>query len=155
VAAYSFVTQWEIRAPIETVWEELFHSERWPRWWKGLEQVVELEPGDSQRIGCVRRFTWRGRLPYTLIVDMRITRVEPPVALESLASGELEGRGLCRLSRSHHGTTVRYDWEIRTTKRWMNWLGPVARPLFAWNHDVVMRWGGGGLARLLEDQREA
>ena len=155
MAAYSFVTQWEIRAPIETVWEELFHSERWPRWWKGLEQVVELEPGDSQRIGCVRRFTWRGRLPYTLIVDMRITRVEPPVALESLASGELEGRGLWRLSRSHHGTRVRYDWEVRTTKRWMNWLAPAARPLFAWNHDVVMRWGGWGLSRLLESQREA
>lgn len=31
----------------------------------------------------------------------------------------------------------------------MNLLAPVARPLFAWNHDVVMTWGGEGLARLL------
>jgi hypothetical protein len=28
-------------------------------------------------------------------------------------------------------------------------LAPAVRPLFAWNHDVVMRWGGEGLARLL------
>jgi hypothetical protein len=31
----------------------------------------------------------------------------------------------------------------------MNVLAPVARPLFAWNHDHVMRSGGEGLARLL------
>ena len=24
-----------------------------------------------------------------------------------------------------------------------------ARPFFAWNHDVIMRWGGEGLAKLL------
>jgi hypothetical protein len=31
----------------------------------------------------------------------------------------------------------------------MNWLGPLARPAFAWNHDVVMHAGGEGLARRL------
>ena len=31
----------------------------------------------------------------------------------------------------------------------MNALGPVARPVFEYNHDVVMRWGGEGLARRL------
>jgi hypothetical protein len=31
----------------------------------------------------------------------------------------------------------------------MNLLAPVARPIFAWNHDYVMRNGGEGLARLL------
>jgi hypothetical protein len=32
---------------------------------------------------------------------------------------------------------------------WMNVLAPVAKPVFAWNHDYVMRNGGVGLARLL------
>jgi hypothetical protein len=31
----------------------------------------------------------------------------------------------------------------------MNLLAPIARPLFKWNHDVVMHWGGEGLARRL------
>ena len=42
-----------------------------------------------------------------------------------------------------------YEWNVRTTKAWMNVIGPVARPLFAYNHDVVMRWGGEGLAQRL------
>ena len=44
---------------------------------------------------------------------------------------------------------VLYDWRVSTTKPWMNALGPVARPVFEYNHDVVMRWGGEGLARRL------
>ena len=31
----------------------------------------------------------------------------------------------------------------------MNLLAPIARPIFAWNHDHVMRNGAEGLARLL------
>jgi hypothetical protein len=31
----------------------------------------------------------------------------------------------------------------------MNLLAPVARPIFAWNHDYVMRNGADGLSRLL------
>ena len=47
-------------------------------------------------------------------------------------------------------TAVTYEWNVRTTKAWMNLLAPVARPVFAYNHDVVMRWGGEGLARRLD-----
>ena len=42
-----------------------------------------------------------------------------------------------------------YEWNVHTTKAWMNVIGPVAKPLFAHNHDVVMRWGGEGLAQRL------
>ena len=33
--------------------------------------------------------------------------------------------------------------------RWMNMLAPVARPLFEWNHNVVMNWGAKGLSERL------
>jgi len=46
-------------------------------------------------------------------------------------------------------TTIRYDWKVETTKSWMNLIGPVAKPFFSWNHNVVMGWGGEGLARRL------
>ena len=42
-----------------------------------------------------------------------------------------------------------YDWNVRTTKAWMNLFAPVARPIFRANHDWVMRNGGKGLAKLL------
>jgi hypothetical protein len=38
---------------------------------------------------------------------------------------------------------------VRTTRSWMNALTPLARPVFRWNHDWVMRQGGRGLARRL------
>jgi hypothetical protein len=31
----------------------------------------------------------------------------------------------------------------------MNFLAPIARPVFRWNHNVVMHQGGQGLADLL------
>jgi hypothetical protein len=66
-----------------------------------------------------------------------------------VAAGELEGFGLWRLAQRDDITIARYDWQVDTTKAWMNLLTPIARPIFAWNHDVVMRQGGEGLARLL------
>jgi len=151
MASYSFVTVWHIDAPLDAVWDAIYHVERWTGWWKGLAQVVKLEPGDQRGIGSVHQFTWKGRLPYTLTVEMRTIRVEPRAALESLASGALEGRGVWQLVPHDDGTMVRYEWNVRTTKLWMNVLAPLARPLFQWNHNVVMRWGEEGLKRLLEN----
>ena len=62
------------------------------------------------------------------------------------ASGELQGTGRWRLFEQDGVTAVLYEWNVSTTKPWMNLLAPVARPVFAWNHDVVMGWGGQGLA---------
>ena len=42
-----------------------------------------------------------------------------------------------------------FEWRVRTTRRWMNVLAPIARPVFRWNHDRLMRAGGRGLARRL------
>ena len=42
-----------------------------------------------------------------------------------------------------------YDWNVATTKAWMNLLAPVARPVFKWNHDVVMGWGAEGISKKL------
>ena len=151
MSEYAFTTEWRVRAPIEAVWERIADASRWPEWWRGLERVVDLAPGGANRLGAVQRFTWKGRLPYTLDVEMRVTRSEPPVLLESSARGELDGIGRWRLSRVGNGTLIRYEWNVRTTKRWMNALAPVAGPLFRWNHDVVMRGGERGLKRLLED----
>jgi hypothetical protein len=27
-----FVSSWRLLAPIERVWDEIFHTERWPSW---------------------------------------------------------------------------------------------------------------------------
>lgn len=147
--AYEFVTIWRLEAPIELVWNEIYRSELWPTWWKGVEGVVELRKGDENSVGSVRRYTWKSKLPYRLSFEMETVRVERPTLLEGIATGELEGRGLWRLSTEGKVTVARYDWKVQTTKSWMNVLAPIARPVFSWNHDVVMNWGARGLARRL------
>jgi hypothetical protein len=112
--------------------------------------VTALEPGDESGLGSTTRYVWRSRLPYELSFDMRVVRVRKPVELVGVANGELAGEGHWRLHRTGRGTLVRYQWRVDTTRRWMNLLGPLARPLFVWNHDAVMAQGGTGLARYLE-----
>jgi hypothetical protein len=149
MSVYRFLTVWRIEAPVEAVWNEILHSETWPRWWKGVETVEELKGGDRNGLGTIRRFTWKSRLPYRLTFDMRTTRIEPMALIEGVATGELQGIGLWRFSSEGTATVARYDWEVRTTKLWMNLIAPLARPIFKWNHDVVMRWGAEGLKRQL------
>ncbi len=150
MAEYHFVTEWEIEAPIEAVWGVIADSLRWPHWWRGVVDVLDVSAGDERGIGSVRRYTWRSRLPYNLVFDMRTTVVDRPRALEGVASGELAGAGRWRFeSRGPTTTYVRYEWDIVTTKPWMNLFAPALRPLFEWNHDVVMEWGRQGLVRLL------
>jgi hypothetical protein len=149
VADYRFTTTWVLKAERERVFQEIWDSERWPSWWKGVERVVKLEPGDEEGVGSVGRYVWKSALPYRLEFDMRTTRVERPRYMEGSAVGELAGTGRWRLFEEGGTTAVLYDWEVETTSRWMNVLAPLARPVFAWNHDVVMRQGGEGLARLL------
>ena len=150
MADYSFVTLWRFRAPLEPVWDSIYHSEDWPAWWRGVESVERVEGGDDRGIGTLQRYTWRSRLPYRLAFHMRLTRVEPLSLIEGEAVGELTGTGRWRLTHDEGVTHVRYDWDVRTTRPWMNLLAPVARPVFAYTHDVVMRWGGEGLARRLD-----
>jgi uncharacterized protein YndB with AHSA1/START domain len=149
MADYSFLTTWVLDAPIDGVWDALYDSERWPEWWRGVERVSVLERGDAQRVGELSRYTWKSRLPYRLEFDMRTTRVERPHLVEGRAQGELTGEGRWRLFEAPGQTAVTYEWRVETTERWMNALAPLARPLFAWNHDVVMRNGGRGLAERL------
>jgi Polyketide cyclase / dehydrase and lipid transport len=149
MAAYSFLTTWCVDAPIDAVWDLITASERYPEWWRGVRSVTELEPGGENRVGALSRFEWRSKLPYTLEFDMRVTRAERPHLLEGQARGELEGVGICRLYEGAAGTAIVYSWDVSTTRRWMNRLSLVARPVFAWNHDYVMRQGAHGLATQL------
>ena len=145
MAKYEFVTIWRFKSPLAPVWEMIYNSDRWPSWWKGVERVEVVKEGDENSIGSIHRYTWKSKLPYRLTFDMELTRVEQMSIIEGKALGELSGKGLWQLSMDGEVTIARYDWQVETTKAWMNALAPVARPIFEWNHDYVMRRGGEGL----------
>jgi hypothetical protein len=149
VVEYRFLTTWLIDAPRERAWAELNDAVRWPEWWRGVVRVEELEAGDADSVGARHLIEWRSRLPYPLEFEFLTESVDAPREMVGRAFGELQGSGRWRLFEDGDVTAVLYEWNVETTKRWMNLLAPVARPIFAWNHDVVMRWGGEGLARRL------
>ena len=131
------------------MFQAIWDSDRWPGWWRGVEAVTTLEKGDDEGVGSLGRYVWKSKLPYRLEFDTRITLVERPHRMQGQASGELAGTGTWRLYEEDGVTAAVYDWNVRTTAPWMNLLAPIARPVFAWNHDVVMGWGAEGLSKLL------
>ena len=149
MADYSFVTTWNIRAPLADVWKTILDSKSWPSWWGSVLSVDEIFPGDDKKVGNLSVTRWRGALPYALTFRVLVTTVTPMEYMDGLASGDLDGRGRWYFSHEQGVTQVRYAWDVRTGKVWMNALAPLLRPLFRWNHDVVMRKGGEGLAKKL------
>ena len=146
---YALTTQWVLASPLERIFDVLVRPEAWPQWWRYVERVAMLAPGDADGLGAVRRYTWTSRLPYRLTFDMTTTRVDPPTALDGEASGAVRGTGCWRLFMRDGHSHVRYDWTVATQARWMNALAPLFARGFAWNHDQVMAAGGRGLARHL------
>jgi hypothetical protein len=149
VAEYRFLTAWLLDAPRERVWEVIHDQKQWPSWWRGVVEVVELDPGDEQAVGSRARMTWSSFLPYNLVFVTHTTRVERPHLMEGEVDGELAGVGRWRLYEDDGITAAVYEWNVRTTRAWMNLIAPVGRPIFAWNHNWVMARGGEGIAKRL------
>ena len=146
---FELTTHWQIDSAIGLVWEAIVAVEDWPRWWRFVHAVEELEKGDADGLGALRQYTWSSKLPYRLSFAMRVTAMTPPTYLEGVAAGDLAGSGRWRLAAEGNTTRVRYDWTVVTTKRWMILLAPFLEPAFRWNHNQVMAEGGRGLARHL------
>ncbi len=151
MADYSFVTRWFIDAPIERVFSVIEDAPRWPSWWKAVLAVEVVESGDADGIGAVARTTWQTALGYRLRFDARLVGRTPSndSRWHRQVSSSATGSGRWGALARGGGTLVVYFWDVTTTPRWMNLLAPVMRPAFQWNHAIVMRRGGEGLARLL------
>ena len=147
---YEFVSVWSIDAALPRVWATIKQPIGWPEWWRGVISVRELEPGDFAGVGSVHRSVWKSALPYRLEFDSEIVRIAENELIEARAFGELEGRGLWQFRPiDADRTRVQYDWNVKAAKPWMRYLSPIAKPVFRWNHDVIMRWGENGLNEYL------
>ena len=148
---YQFITVWKFDHHLPLVWQEIKTMSRWPEWWRYVAKVEFKKQGDANEIGAVRRITWRTALPYPLTFDSELVKEVHHQSMEGRAYGELEGTGIWTFSTENNLPIVRYDWQVKTTKTWMNLLAPIARPFFAWNHDRVINSGFVGLKKRLEN----
>jgi uncharacterized protein YndB with AHSA1/START domain len=149
VADYRFLTTWLLDSPREPVFDAIYDQASWPSWWRGVEEASEVSPGDENGVGTVARMVWKSLLPYRVEFEVTTTQVERPRLIQADAVGELSGVGRWRLLEEGGVTAVLYEWNVATSRAWMNLLAPVARPIFEWNHDWVMARGGEGIADLL------
>ncbi|MFL5532993.1 MAG: SRPBCC family protein [Gemmatimonadales bacterium] len=149
-AEYHYISTWQLSAQIERVWAAISDLEQLSVWYPGVHEVQILTPGDDQGVGARVRYGIKGRLPMRLVFEATIARVDPPRELELRAEGDLVGTGRWLLDQEGEVTTVRYLWDVHTTRPWMNLIAPVARPLFTWNSRGVMLEAGQGLARHLK-----
>ena len=131
---YVFVDEWDVRAPIEEVFEALADARTYPSWWKPV--YIEAEADGPPEVGRVSRQHFKGRLPYTLRIASRITRLERPREVEVHVDGDLRGRGIWTLTEKEDGLVhVRFDWRVFADRALLRYLTPVLRPAFRWNHD--------------------
>lgn len=146
---YRFQTVWWTPAAIERVWETLAHYAAWTTWWRGIRKVEVLRQGDESGVGTVLRQGWRSRLPYTLVFDLEMIRLESRRVLEGRASGDLEG--ICRWTFApvNGGTEIRFDVDVRPGRWWMNLPIPFAPRIIRANFETIMHWGREGLGREL------
>jgi uncharacterized protein YndB with AHSA1/START domain len=148
-ADYHYISTWQLHAPIERVWAAISDLERLPAWYPAIQEVQTLTAGDPEGVGSRVRYLIKGRLPMRLAFEATIARVDQPRELVLRAEGDLAGTGRWELQQQDGVTTVRYLWDVQTTRPWMNLVAPVARPLFTWNSKGVMLQAGQGLARHL------
>ena len=146
MAQFDLVTLWRIGAGLADVWDAITRPASWPQWWRGLEAVEELDRGDAAGIGNQQRFLWKGVLPYRLMTELRVSRLEPQKMIQGEASGDVTGTGIWRFAFADGITVVRHEWRVRASAPRLIFLANVARPLVCWNHGRIMIWGAQGLA---------
>ena len=146
---YRFLTTWLLESPRERVWDAIYDQSAWPSWWRGVEDVVELGPGDETGSARTRASPGARGCPTTSSSRSTDARSTSRTCSRPRPSASWTGTGRWRLFEQDEVTAVLYEWNVATTKAWMNRSRRSLRPVFEWNHDWVMRNGGVGIAELL------
>jgi uncharacterized protein YndB with AHSA1/START domain/quercetin dioxygenase-like cupin family protein len=131
---YDFVDEWDVRAPMQAVFEALADGRTYPEWWKPV--YISVEADGPPELGSVSRQHFKGKLPYHLHTTSEITEYDPPHRLVAEVEGDLRGRGVWTLTDAGEGVThVRFDWSVFADRKLLRTLTPVLRPLFRANHN--------------------
>ena len=149
MAHYRFLTVWWTPVVTDRVWEALADYAKWPTWWRGIQSAEVIRRGDESGAGTVLRQQWRSWVPYTLVFDLEMLRIESGKLLDGRASGDLEGACRWTLAPVDGGTELRFEVDVRTVRWWMNLPIPFASRVVRSSFETIMRWGREGLARTL------
>ena len=139
---YHFISQWRVEGTVEEVFEILINARERVRWWPEVFlDVQELEPGNEHGVGQVVRLHTKGRLPYTLWWQFRVTESRYPYGFTIEAWGDFVGRGIWTFAQEGRWVNISYDWKIRADKPLLRYLSFLFKSIFAANHRWAMAKG--------------
>ena len=149
VAAYSFVDEWHVPAPVEAVYELLSCPRAYPAWWNDVFLHGEGDAGPAEP-GKRARLVTRGRLPYRLHWELVCTEACAPRRLVSHIHGDFVGDGIWTFEPVESGTRATLEWRVEVRKPLVRHLTSILRPIFAWNHRWAMARGQERIVAALE-----
>jgi quercetin dioxygenase-like cupin family protein/uncharacterized protein YndB with AHSA1/START domain len=148
---YRLIDEWDVAAPIESVFGALSDGRTYPEWWKPV--YISVESDGENRVGHTAAQRFKGRLPYRLTTRTTTTRHEPPHVLEADVTGDLRGRGTWTLTPQPAGTHVRFDWVVFADRPLLRVLTPILRPAFRANHAWAIARARDGLEPFAQSRR--
>lgn len=144
---YSFVTCWKVKAKMDEVWNAIYDTDHWPEWWKGVEEVKQIQCPNSP---CLHQITTRSNYDRPVSFNLRITSVEKNKFIKAETSGEFKGKAIWEFEEQSDGTImIKYKWNAIQKTSFKNLLSPISSTILQWHHDTVMQWGAKGLANKL------
>jgi Polyketide cyclase / dehydrase and lipid transport len=146
---YYFCEDWRVAASIDRAWTAIRDLEAYPRWWKEFVEVKRLN--DLDGVGAQVAVHAKAVLPYHMYFNLETVMEERPRLALVKVWGDLNGEMRWRLGPEGGGTHLIFDESVRTGKLLLSAFAPVFKPLFAWNHRVMMASGEQGLRRYLDE----
>ena len=145
--AYHFRDQWFVEAPVEAVWPIIRDVSTYSRWWRDFAETRRRN--DIDGVGAVVWIHAKSALPYHMYFEVEAISEKPPHLAAVQVRGDLNGEMVWKLSSEAGGTRLVFEETVTTGKTLLTVLAPLLKPLFAWNHAIMMRNGERGLRRLL------
>ncbi|WP_424808645.1 SRPBCC family protein [Rhodococcus sp. 27YEA15] len=139
---FAFHSVWELDASADRVYSALADVANYARWWPQVRDVSTIDAGSGV-------MTIRSAVPWTFrIVGRRA--VEDPMSryLRATLSGAMTGWSSWTIQASGVRSRAYFEQEVTVVGN-LGVLSHIAKPLFAWNHELMMSGGCAGLSRYL------
>jgi hypothetical protein len=146
---YHFRTVWHLAFRPEEVLPVLAELETYPAWWPGMRRVRRLDETTFDT-------EVRSVLPFSLVFRTLTTRQDPRAGvLQADLRGDLEGFSRWTITAVQGGCQAVFEEDVIANKLLLRVLAPLARPIFRWNHALLMNRGERGLPVFLAGIAEA
>ncbi|MBT2263872.1 SRPBCC family protein [Rhodococcus erythropolis] len=139
---FDFHSVWTLPASVDRAYDVLADAEKYSQWWPQIRRVRTIdEHSGSMAI--------RSAVPLTLLVFGR-REVEDPIGryLKVRLSGAMTGWSSWAVRSAGSGCTAEFRQQVAVSGA-LGLASKIAKPVFEWNHEAMMRGGHRGLTAYL------